>query len=247
MLACFYYSALTQLLDSASLYHQYISLYLIRRIFQRLLEVYSIDEPDIIIYNSDRTALITLEAIFLEIEFTLYIQYIDTIVKAQAYKIFRQQKSEDSIRYTSSSSIIAIYVAILTGATYNEASDSKNKIPEAIQDDEVDNIIQLVAINKRSSYNYKDASIRQLKIIRYLERYQQVYKEKYVKAQTNKIPYLDYDVSLVGKGIYIGLKKQIATARNSILTLILQIVLFYNSYISCFVYLLSIVQNALSI
>lgn len=43
------------------------------RIFQRLLEVSSIDEPDIIIYNCDRTALITLEAKFLEIEFTLYI------------------------------------------------------------------------------------------------------------------------------------------------------------------------------
>lgn len=52
--------------------------------------------------------------------YTIYIVYRRAKI---VYAILRFARSD-------SSSIIAI--AILTGATYNEASDSKNKIPEAI-------------------------------------------------------------------------------------------------------------------
>lgn len=117
--------------------------------FQRLLETYSIDEPDIIIYNRDRAAINALEAVFLVVESMLYIQYIDTAVEAQAYKIFGQQKSKDSIRYVASklaAEFLALYrtyrftktkqlfdntySAILIHAIRDDTNDSENEDPE---------------------------------------------------------------------------------------------------------------------
>lgn len=214
---------------------------------------------------------------FLGIESILYIQYIDTVVEAQAYKIFRQKKSDNSTRYVASelaAEFLSLYrtyrfaktkqlfddtyIAILIRAIRDEDSDNENETndnttnetAEAAQDDEVDDIVRPIAINKRASCNYqRDILIRQLKInqiIRYLERYQQVYKEKYVKAQTDKIRYFGYDMSLVGKGIYTGLKKQTASIRNNMLTLILRIVPFYDGYVDRYTYTLSVIQNTSS-
>lgn len=144
---------------------------------------------------------------------------------------------------------------MLVRATYDEANDnntsnneSENENAEAVQDDEVDAIVRLVAIDKRTSYNYqkKDTSIRQLKIIQYLERYQQVYKEKCVKVQTNKMRHFGFDVLLVGEGAYVGLKKQTASARNDILTFILKLYLFFDGYRDRYEHTLAKVQNTLS-
>lgn len=246
------------------------------RVFQKLLEAYNINEPDIIIYDRDRTAINALEAVFLVVESILCTQYIDTTVEAQAYKIFRQQKSKDSIRYIASDlateclSLYRIYrftkteqlfndayTAMLIRATRDDASDNDTNDTENADnaetaqddDDKVDAITQLVTVDKRTNCNYqdiliqKDISIRQLKMLRYLERHQQVYKEKCIKAQTNKIRYFGYDVSLASKGVYVGLKKQTASARNDTLTLILKIALFYDSYVDRYTYILAIAQN----
>lgn len=233
-----------------------------------MLVEYNIDELSIIIYNRDRAVINALEAVFLAIESILYTQYIDIAVKAQAYKIFRQQKSKDSIRYVASelaAKFLVLYktcrfakteelfdtacLAILIRATYDEANDSNSSDNDngSKQDDEVDAIVRLVAINKRASCNLKkDTSIRQLKIIQYLERHQQVYKEKYVKAQTDKMRYFGFDVLLVGEGTYVGLKKQTASARNDILIFILKLYLFFDSYYDRYKHVLAKVQNTSS-
>lgn len=46
----------------------------------------------------DRAVINILEAIFLVVESILYTYYIDTAIKVQIYKIFRQQKTRDSIQ-----------------------------------------------------------------------------------------------------------------------------------------------------
>lgn len=124
------------------------------RIFQQLLKAYGIDKPDIIIYDRDRTAINVLESVFLVVESILCIQYIDTAVEVQAYKIFRQQKSDNSIRYVASELATKFlvlyrtyrftktkqlfddtYIAILIRAIRDDASDndtSDNEDPDTI-------------------------------------------------------------------------------------------------------------------
>lgn len=227
-----------------------------------------IDEPSIIIYNRDRVVINVLEAVFLAVESILYIQYIDTAVKAQVYKIFRQQKSKDSIRYVASelaSEFLILYriyrfaktekqfdeayTTILNRAIRDDASDDTSDNESDNNDNDIDKIVRPLTIDKRvGSYTItnKDISTRQLKVLRYLENYQQVYKEKYVRAQIDKLRYFGFDVLLVGKGAYIGLKKQTTSARNNILTFILKLYLFFDGYRDRYKYTLIKVQNTLS-
>lgn len=227
-----------------------------------------IDELSIIIYNRDRVAINVLEAIFLAVESILYIQYIDTAVKAQAYKIFRQQKSKDSIRYVASelaSEFLILYriyrfaktekqfdeayATILDRAIYDDTSDDTSDNQSDNNDNDIDKIARPLTIDKRvGSYTItnKDILTRQLKALRYLENYQQVYKEKYVRAQTDKLRYFGFDVLLVGKGAYIGLKKQTTSTRNNILMFILKLYLFFDGYRDRYKYTLTKVQNTLS-
>lgn len=207
-----------------------------------------------------------LEAVFLSVESMLCIQYIDTAVEAQAYKIFGQQKSEDSIRYVASelaSEFLTLYrtcrfakteqrfdeacAAILKRTIRDDTSDSDNNSDN--NDKDIDEIARPLTIDKRvGSYTTtnKDILTRQLKALRYLKNYQQVYKEKYVRAQTDKLRYFGFDVLLVGKGAYVGLKKQTTSARNNILTFILKLYLFFDSYRDRYKYALAKVQNTLS-
>lgn len=209
-----------------------------------------------------------LEAIFLAIESILCTQHIDTAVKAQAYKIFRQQKSEDSIRYVPSklaTEFIAIYkicrfaksvqqfdeacATILKRTIRDEASNSGNDSDDNNDnnnDNDIDKIARPLTIDKRIgtySTTNKDILTRQLKALRYLENYQQVYKEKYVKVQIDKLRYFGFDVLLVGKGAYVGLKKQTASARNNTLIFILKLYLFFDSYRDRYKHALVKVQN----
>lgn len=116
----------------------YISLYLIKS-FKRYKQVFSS-----IIYYRDYIAINTLEAVFLIFKSILYVQYIDTIVEVQTYKIFRQQRSEDSelaieflilyriYRLVKTEQLFKdAYLAILIYAmyddtSYNNTSNSKN-------------------------------------------------------------------------------------------------------------------------
>lgn len=231
-----------------------------------------IDEPSIIIYNRDRVVINVLEAVFLAVKSILYIQYIDTAVKAQAYKIFGQQKSKDRIRYVASelaSKFLALYriyrftkteqrfdeayAAILKRATHDDASDNDNDNDNNNEsdnnDNDIDKITRPLTVDKRvGSYTItnKDTLTRQLKALHYLENYQQVYKEKYVRVQTDKLRYFGFDVLLVGKGTYIGLKKQTISARNNILTFILKLYLFFDGYRDRYKHTLTKVQNTLS-
>lgn len=223
-----------------------------------------IDELGIIIYNRDRAVINVLEAIFLAVKSMLYTQYIDTAVKAQAYKIFRQQKSKDSIRYVASEFLVLYriyrfaktekqfdeaYAAILNRAIRNDASDDTSDNESDNNDNDIDKIARPLTIDKRvGSYTTtnKDTSTRQLKALRYLENYQQVYKEKYVRAQTDKLRYFGFDVLSVGKGAYIGLKKQTTSTRNNILTFILKLYLFFNGYRDRYKHTLVKAQNTLS-
>lgn len=116
-----------------------------------------------------------LEAVFLAVESMLCTQYIDTTVKAQAYKTFRQKKSKDRTRYVASelaTEFLILYrtcrfaeteqlfndacLVLLTRTTRDEASEnnaSNTKNTEGIQDgvDDVDDIARLVAIDKRAN------------------------------------------------------------------------------------------------
>lgn len=79
----------------------------------------------------------------------MYIQYIDTVVEVQAYKIFRQKKSDNSTRYIASELIAEFlalyrtyrfaktndntYVAILIYTTYDEDSDNNDLTNETAE------------------------------------------------------------------------------------------------------------------
>lgn len=231
-----------------------------------MLIEYDIDELSIIIYNRDRAVMNALEAIFLSVESILCIQHIDTAVEAQVYKIFGQQKSEDSIRYVASelaSEFLTLYrtyrfakteqrfdeacAAILDRTIRDDASDSDNDSDN--DDKDIDEIARPLTIDKRvGSYTTtnKDTSTRQLKALRYLKNYQQVYKEKCVRAQIDKLRYFGFDVLLAGKGAYVGLKKQTISACNNTLTFILKLYLFFDGYRNRYKHALVKVQNTLS-
>lgn len=85
--------------------------------------------------------------------------------------------------------------------------------------------------------------VQQLKIVRYLEKYQQVYKEKYVKVQTNRLRYYGFDTSSTSKGAYTGLKRQTTLSRNNTLTFFLKLVLFYEGYLDRYEVALAVVQS----
>lgn len=238
-----------------------------------MLIEHDINELTIIIYDRDRAAINALEAVFLGIDLMLYTQYIDTAVKAQACKIFRQQKSEDSIRYVPSELAIEFltiyktcrfansvqkfdeaYATILKRTIRDKASDSGNDSNNDDDNDDnndnnIDKIAYPLAVDKRvGTYTItnKDILTRQLKALRYLENYQQVYKEKCIKVQTDKLRYFGFDVLLAGKGAYAGLKKQTTSACNNILTFILKLYLFFDSYRDRYKHALAKVQNTLS-
>lgn len=237
---------------------------------QRLFEEYEIDEPNIIIYDRDRAAINALEAVFPGVQSILCTQYIDTAVEIQAYKTFGQQKSEDSIRYVASkvaAKFIALYKTcrntaiedrfdeaynvLLKRAQRDEALDNSANSADSADsadsvDDEVDKIARPIELSKHVLDNNKDTPERQLKIVRYLEKYQQVYKEKCVKAQTNRLHYYGYNISSASKGAYAGLKRQTQSARNNTLTFFIKLGPFYNSYIDRYNTALLVVQNNLS-
>lgn len=217
-----------------------------------------------------------LEAVFLAVKSILYIQHIDTAIKAQAYKIFRQQKSKDRTRYVASelaSEFLILYqtyrfakteqrfdeayAAILKRAIRDDASDNDNdndnnndnNNESDNNDNDIDKITRPLTIDKRvGSYTTtnKDILTRQLKALRYLENYWQVYKEKYVRVQIDKLRHFGFDVLLVGKGTYTGLKKQTTSAYNNILTFILKLYLFFDGYRDRYKHTLAKAQNTLS-
>lgn len=196
----------------------------------------------------------------------LYTQYIDTAIEVQAYKTFGQQKSEDSIRYVASkvaAKFITLYKAYRNAATEDRFDEAYNALLKRAQrnkaldksadsansadvDDEVDKIARPIELSKHVSDNNKDTPERQLKIVRYLEKHQQVYKEKYVKVQTNQLRYYSYNVSSASKGAYADLKQQIQSACNDILTFFIKLGPFYNSYINRYNTALLVIQNNLS-
>lgn len=139
--------------------------------------------------------------------------YINTIVEVQVYKTFIQQNNSNSIRYILSKlateflSLYRNYRLILLEAAFNQAyskilertqrnetigsnsdsdSDSNSNIEdrEANTDNKVNILVRLIESTKVvTTITRKDTLVQQLKIVRYLEKYQQVYKEKYVKVQ----------------------------------------------------------------
>lgn len=140
------------------------------------------------------------------------------------------------------------YNIILKRIQRNEETTLENS--EAVDtDDKVDEIIQPIELNKYvlDNSSSKNTLQRQLKIVRYLEKYQQVYKEKYIKAQTNQLRYYSYNMSSASKDAYVGLKRQIQSACNDILTFFIKLGPFYNSYINRYNTTLLVTQNNLSI
>lgn len=237
---------------------------------QRLFEEYEIDNPDIIIYNRDRAAMNTLESVFLGVPSILYTQYINTVVEAQAYKTFGQQKNDNSTRYVLSelaAKFLALYkdcrltlleaafndayAKILERAQRNELSDSNSDDREALDtdaDNKVDILVQPIDPTKAVATTKKDTPTRQLKIVRYIEKYQQVYKEKYVKAQTDRLRHYGFDTSSASKGAYASLKRQTTSSRNNTLTFFLKLILFYEGYLDRYKVALAVAQsNALNI
>lgn len=237
---------------------------------QRLFEEYEIDDPNLIIYNRDRAAINVLEAVFLGVLSILYTQYINTVVEVQACKTFSQQKNPDSTRYILSelaTKFFALYKTCrlaLLEAAFNEAyakmleraqrdelsnsdSDSDDQDTDIDADNEVDILARPIDYTKAVALT-KDTPARQLKIVRYIKKHQQVYKEKCVKAQTDRLRHYRFDTSLASKGAHAGLKRQTTLSRNNILTFFLKLRLFYEGYLDRYKAALAVVQsNALNI
>lgn len=233
---------------------------------KRLFDEYKIDNLDIFIYNRDRAAINALQYIFPSIKTILCIQYIDIVVKANAYKIFGQQKDPARRRYIPSKladEFIALYRNYRLALTeeafdkaygdlaerakydYDDSNDSDNS-DQYKDKEELDIIARLVNIRKEATTTDKNIPARQLKAERYLQKAQQPYKELYVKAQIDQLLYFGFNVSSIGEGAYRGLKKQTQSARNNTLTIVLKIMLFFDSYLNRYVYTLSKAQNTTS-
>lgn len=224
---------------------------------QRLFEEYKINNPEVFVYNRDRAAINVLIEVFLYADTILCIQHIDTVVKAYAAKTFGQQKNEETNRYILSKlaeeflALYRIYYYVLTEEVFNDAyaalkerakcgklrnSDEYDLLQYDLDidneiDEEVDIIARPIDNPIASTTIVKDTLERQQKIVRYLQTAWQVYKEKCVKAQTDKIRYFGVYTSLGGKSAYKGLKVQTTSSRNDILTFFIKLVLFYDAYL----------------
>lgn len=188
----------------------------------------------------------------------LYIQYIDTAVTAYTYKLFGQQKNKTSTRYIPSKLVdefLSLYRHcryVPTETVFNEAYVAlgeyakccDSSIEEELEVNKFDDLTRPVDgdSTKASVYN-KDTTKRQLKAKRYLKIVQQPYKEKCVKAQTDKLRYYGFDVLSASEGTYVGLKGQLTSTRNDTLTLFLKIVLYFDSQRDRYNYDLSVAQN----
>lgn len=213
-----------------------------------------------------------LKEVFLYIDTMLYTQYIDTAVRAYAAKTFGQQKNEDTnrfelseltnkflalyrnCRYIASKEAFAdAYTALDERAKYGENSDNDSNSdydPVYVQiqldtdiNKELDIIVRPIENPTTITTIVKDTPERQQKIVRYLQTAQQVYKEKYVKVQTNKLRHFGYDMLSSGKSVYKGLKVQTTSSRNNTLIFFIKLALFYDSYLDRKKAKLSYTQN----
>lgn len=241
---------------------------------QRLFEEYDIDDCDVLIYDRDRAAINAISTVFLGIQTMLYTQYIDTTVRAYASKTFGQQKDNKTNRFVPSklaNKFLVLYrkyrfaesklafdkaCAALNkrakcGKTYYNDSDQYDLMQRNLEvdykiDEELDAIARPINNPTALTTTVKDTPVRQQKIIRYLQTAWQVYKEKYVKAQTNKIRHFGYNVSSGGESAYKGLKVQTTSSRNNTLTFFIKLALFYDGYLDREKAKLSYVQNTIS-
>lgn len=237
-----------------------------KQAFRQLIELfkkYKINEPEVQIYNRNRAAINALEAVFLGIESMLYTQHIDTVVTVYAYKLFGQQKNKDSTRYIPSiladeflvlyrhcryalteTAFDKVYTALKERCKYSYIDDDNSNAEEEVAADKFDDLARPIDSDKRALLVYnKDITKRQLKAKRYLETVWQLYKEKCVKAQIDRIRYYGFDVLSASEGAYVGLKGQLTSARNNTLTLFLKIALYFDSQRDRYNYDLLVAQN----
>lgn len=180
----------------------------------------------------------------------LYTQHIDTAVTVYIYKLFSQQKNSASTRYIPSkladkfltlyrhcryalieAAFDEVYTALGERTKY-DYTDDNSSVEEEIEADEFNNLTRPIDDSDRKrkktqSYN-KDIPERQTKAKRYLETVQQPYKEKCIKAQTDKLRHYGFDISSAREGAYVGLKGQLKSARNNTLTLFLKIAPYFD-------------------
>lgn len=242
---------------------------------QRLFDKYKINNPKVFVYNRDRAVINVLKEVFLYIDTILYTQYIDIVVRAYIVKIFGQQKNKDTnrfelselankflalyrkCRYTASKEAFTnVYTKLDERAKYSKNSDGDSNFDDLVYieiqlnidiEEELDIIIQLINNPTTTTIIVKDIPERQQKIIRYLQTIQQVYKEKYVKAQTDKLQYFRYDIFSSGENAYKGLKVQTTSLRNDTLIFFIKLALFYDSYLDRKKAKLSYAQNKILI
>lgn len=237
-----------------------------KQAFRQLIELfekYKINELEVWIYNRNRATINALEAVFLGIESILYTQYIDTVVTVYTCKLFGQQKNKDSTRYipsTLADEFLVLYrycryvltetvfdkayTALKERCKYSYIDDDNSNVEEEVAADEFNNLARPIDSDKRVLLVYnKDTTERQLKVKRYLEIVQQLYKEKCVKAQTDRIRHYGFDVLSASEGAYAGLKGWLTSTRNNTLTLFLKIALYFDSQRDRYNYDLLVAQN----
>lgn len=238
---------------------------------QRLFDKYKIDDPKVFVYNRDRAAINALEEVFPYVDTMLCTQYIDIAVRAYIAKTFGQQKNEDTNRFelselankflvlyrkcryaASKEAFTDVYTKLDERAKYGKNSDGDSEFDDLVYieiqldidiEEELDIIVRLIDNPTTTTTIVKNIPERQQKIIRYLQTVQQVYKEKCVKAQTDKLRYFRYDVSSGGESAYKGLKVQTTSLRNDTLTFFIKLALFYDSYLDRKKAKLSYAQN----
>lgn len=237
-----------------------------KQAFRQLIELfkkYKINKLEVWIYNRNRAIINALEVVFLGIKSILYIQYIDIVVIVYTYKLFGQQKNKDSTRYILSTLadeflilyrycryiltetvFDEVYTALKERSKYSYIDYDNSNVEEKVAVDKFNNLARPINSNKRVLLVYnKDITKRQLKAKHYLETVQQLYKEKCVKAQTDRIRHYGFDVLSASEGTYAGLKGWLTSARNNILTLFLKIALYFNSQRDRYNYDLLVAQN----
>lgn len=167
----------------------------------------------------------------------LYIQYINSDVKAQASnKLGRIRKSPNAKHIVLSNKAVefmSIYRAIVNTPTK----------------DEYNTIYEVLCIRAYGKGEYevkydKDDLLLQIRLFKYLRKQQfNKHYKLYIKAQTNDILSYRYDTTSLVKSGYASLKGQLGSSKSDILTFFRKLLPFFKSYIIRYYIKLSKAQN----
>ena len=97
------------------------------------------------------------------------------------------------------------------------------------------------AYQKLKATNKEDE--QQQHLVTYLNKHQQPYKELYITTQIDNIRHYGYSTTLIVKGAYLCLKRQLKTSQNDFLRFFEKLSPFYNYQVVRYTNAVAVAQN----